>query len=261
MGQNNCKDHGASTSDPQTVQNRVLGLTSPTSADLFEIVAFSHSEFKRPSSQTSIPSAAERLLLCKRVTFSCALFLSQEWLALSYSDSGFHLRWFWVLNECKYSYHGTFHIQYVQWTYEKPRLGLNENDIYQDSTVQLYISSSLHHFMSTQCFRSCFCPYRVATRHVKIKTQISVLNMLKRLDKIRFRGPKRDEFLDLAESPNASDSECNDDIPVKHRSSIKDTEEQRDPVSDVPSFVGISRENLSEGAEHIFFKMLSVLSF
>ncbi|XP_067236580.1 GRAM domain-containing protein 4 isoform X1 [Chanodichthys erythropterus] len=71
---------------------------------------------------------------------------------------------------------------------------------------------------------------RVATRHVKIKTQISVLNMLKRLDKIRFRGPKRDEFLDLAESPNASDSECNDDIPVKQRSSIKDMEEQRDPA-------------------------------
>ncbi|XP_056107105.1 GRAM domain-containing protein 4 isoform X4 [Rhinichthys klamathensis goyatoka] len=54
--------------------------------------------------------------------------------------------------------------------------------------------------------------------------------MLKRLDKIRFRGPKRDEFLDLAESPNASDSECNDDVPVKQRSSIKDTEEQRDPA-------------------------------
>ncbi|XP_016135255.1 GRAM domain-containing protein 4-like [Sinocyclocheilus grahami] len=71
---------------------------------------------------------------------------------------------------------------------------------------------------------------RVTTRHVKIKTQVSVLNMLKRLDKIRFRGPKRDEFLDLAESPNASDSECNEDVPVKHRSSIKETEEQRDPA-------------------------------
>ncbi|XP_051978812.1 GRAM domain-containing protein 4-like isoform X2 [Xyrauchen texanus] len=71
---------------------------------------------------------------------------------------------------------------------------------------------------------------RVATRHVKIKTQISVLNMLKRLDKIRFRGPKRDEFLDLAESPNASDNECNDDVPVKQRGSIKDSEELRDPA-------------------------------
>lgn len=94
--------------------------------------------------------------------------------------------------------------------------------------VQLCNISSL-----LNSFKSCFCPYRVATRHVKIKTQVSVLNMLKRLDKIRFRGPKRDEFLDLAESPYASDSECNDDIPVKHRSSIKETEEQRDPVSDV----------------------------
>uniref|UniRef100_A0AAY4C0S8 GRAM domain-containing protein n=1 Tax=Denticeps clupeoides TaxID=299321 RepID=A0AAY4C0S8_9TELE len=41
--------------------------------------------------------------------------------------------------------------------------------------------------------------------------------MLKRLDKIRFRGQKRDEFLDLAESPNASDSECNDEAPVAAR--------------------------------------------
>ncbi|XP_015687631.1 GRAM domain-containing protein 4 [Protobothrops mucrosquamatus] len=39
--------------------------------------------------------------------------------------------------------------------------------------------------------------------------------MLKRLDKIRFRGHKRDEFPDLAESPNASDTECGDEIPMK----------------------------------------------
>uniref|UniRef100_A0AAY4C0R9 GRAM domain-containing protein n=1 Tax=Denticeps clupeoides TaxID=299321 RepID=A0AAY4C0R9_9TELE len=52
---------------------------------------------------------------------------------------------------------------------------------------------------------------------VVIKTRISVLKMLKRLDKIRFRGQKRDEFLDLAESPNASDSECNDEAPVAAR--------------------------------------------
>lgn len=84
----------------------------------------------------------------------------------------------------------------------------------------------------------CLCPRRAASRHVKIKTQISVLNMLKRLDKIRFRGPKRDEFLDLAESPNASDSECNDDVPVKQRTASKDAEEQRDPVSNSGSSLG-----------------------
>lgn len=55
--------------------------------------------------------------------------------------------------------------------------------------------------------------------------------MLKRLDKIRFRGHKRDEFLDLAESPNASDSECNDDAQMRPRPSARDAEEQRDPVS------------------------------
>ncbi|MBN3271357.1 GRAM4 protein, partial [Polyodon spathula] len=54
--------------------------------------------------------------------------------------------------------------------------------------------------------------------------------MLKRLDKIRFRGHKRDEFLDLAESPNTSDNECSDDIPVKPRPSLKDAEDYRDPA-------------------------------
>lgn len=55
--------------------------------------------------------------------------------------------------------------------------------------------------------------------------------MLKRLDKIRFRGQKRDEFLDIAESPNASDSECNDDLMIKPPAPVKDGEDVRDPVS------------------------------
>ncbi|XP_041110824.1 GRAM domain-containing protein 4-like isoform X2 [Polyodon spathula] len=67
-------------------------------------------------------------------------------------------------------------------------------------------------------------------QHVKVKQKSSVLNMLKRLDKIRFRGHKRDEFLDLAESPNTSDNECSDDIPVKPRPSLKDAEDYRDPA-------------------------------
>ncbi|XP_036616749.1 GRAM domain-containing protein 4 isoform X2 [Trichosurus vulpecula] len=67
--------------------------------------------------------------------------------------------------------------------------------------------------------------------HVKVKPRSSVLNMLKRFDKIRFRGHKRDEFLDLAESPNASDTECGDEIPVKiPRTSARDSEELRDPA-------------------------------
>ncbi|XP_041442374.1 GRAM domain-containing protein 4-like isoform X1 [Xenopus laevis] len=67
--------------------------------------------------------------------------------------------------------------------------------------------------------------------HVKVKHKGVLLNMLKRLDKIRFRGQKRDEFLDLAESPNASDTECGDEIPMKiPRTSLKDTEELKDPA-------------------------------
>lgn len=60
--------------------------------------------------------------------------------------------------------------------------------------------------------------------------------MLRRLDKIRFRGHKREDFLDLAESPNASDTECGDEIPVKiPRTSTRDSEELRDPVSAPPA--------------------------
>ncbi|XP_026869693.2 GRAM domain-containing protein 4 isoform X1 [Electrophorus electricus] len=71
---------------------------------------------------------------------------------------------------------------------------------------------------------------RVAIQNAKIKARNCVLKMLKRLDKIRFRGQKRDEFLDLAESPNASDSECNDELLTKPRPSVKDAEELRDPA-------------------------------
>ncbi|XP_077025308.1 GRAM domain-containing protein 4 isoform X2 [Tamandua tetradactyla] len=68
-------------------------------------------------------------------------------------------------------------------------------------------------------------------RHVRVKQRGSVLNMLRRLDKIRFRGHKRDDFLDLAESPNASDTECGDEIPLKApRTSPRDSEELRDPA-------------------------------
>lgn len=51
--------------------------------------------------------------------------------------------------------------------------------------------------------------------------------MLKRLDRIRFRG-RRDEFLDLAESPNTSDTECSEEIVIKPRASVRETEEVRE---------------------------------
>uniref|UniRef100_A0A8C1TMS0 GRAM domain containing 4a n=1 Tax=Cyprinus carpio TaxID=7962 RepID=A0A8C1TMS0_CYPCA len=63
------------------------------------------------------------------------------------------------------------------------------------------------------------------------KNVAAVLNMLKRLDKIRFRGPKRDDFLDLPESPTGSDTECSDDMLLRPRPSIRDNDEQRDPAS------------------------------
>nr|DBA31282.1 TPA: hypothetical protein GDO54_007158 [Pyxicephalus adspersus] len=53
--------------------------------------------------------------------------------------------------------------------------------------------------------------------------------MLRRLDKIRFRGQKREEFPDLAESPNASDTECGDEFLLKIPRTSKENEELKDP--------------------------------
>ncbi|XP_018547616.1 GRAM domain-containing protein 4 [Lates calcarifer] len=52
--------------------------------------------------------------------------------------------------------------------------------------------------------------------------------MLKRLDRIRFRGQRRDEFLDLAESPNTSDTECTEEVLIKPRFASRESEELRE---------------------------------
>ncbi|XP_029378882.1 GRAM domain-containing protein 4-like [Echeneis naucrates] len=59
--------------------------------------------------------------------------------------------------------------------------------------------------------------------------------MLKRLDRIRFRGQRRDEFLDLAESPNTSDTECADEALAKPRLSIREPEELREAEAEQQS--------------------------
>lgn len=92
---------------------------------------------------------------------------------------------------------------------------------------------------------SCLlCPCRVAVHHVKVKPRCTVLTMLKRLDKIRFRGPRiRDDFPDLAESPPASDNECNDDMQLKPKAALRDTEDLlRDPVSAHHAFKSLCME-------------------
>lgn len=48
--------------------------------------------------------------------------------------------------------------------------------------------------------------------------------MRKHLDRIRFRGQRRDEFLDLPESPNTSDTECTEEIVIKPRVSASRVE-------------------------------------
>ncbi|XP_032895642.1 GRAM domain-containing protein 4 isoform X2 [Amblyraja radiata] len=82
--------------------------------------------------------------------------------------------------------------------------------------------------------------------HVKVKEKNSVLNMLKRLDKIRFRGQKRDEILDLVESPNASDNECGDEIPTKPaRCPLKDSEELKDSTATGSSIMALGIQDFN----------------
>ncbi|XP_074534549.1 GRAM domain-containing protein 4-like [Halichoeres trimaculatus] len=52
--------------------------------------------------------------------------------------------------------------------------------------------------------------------------------MRRHLDRIRFRGQRRDEFLDLAESPNTSDTESTEDVVLKPRLSVREGEELRE---------------------------------
>uniref|UniRef100_UPI0037E88DE4 GRAM domain-containing protein 4-like n=1 Tax=Semicossyphus pulcher TaxID=241346 RepID=UPI0037E88DE4 len=52
--------------------------------------------------------------------------------------------------------------------------------------------------------------------------------MRRHLDRIRFRGQRRDEFLDLAESPNTSDTESTEDLSIKSRVSVRELEDLRE---------------------------------
>ncbi|XP_068169849.1 GRAM domain-containing protein 4-like [Antennarius striatus] len=53
-------------------------------------------------------------------------------------------------------------------------------------------------------------------------------SMRRHLDRIRFRGQKRDEFLDPAESPNTSDTECPEEGVAKAGVCVRETEDMRD---------------------------------
>uniref|UniRef100_A0A3P8PRK1 GRAM domain-containing protein n=1 Tax=Astatotilapia calliptera TaxID=8154 RepID=A0A3P8PRK1_ASTCA len=81
--------------------------------------------------------------------------------------------------------------------------------------------------------------------------------MLKRLDRIRFRG-RRDEFLDLAESPNTSDTECSEEIVIKPRASVRETEEVREAEAGPGSFSAAldDRTDLNEVKGHLEIALL-----
>ncbi|XP_036962080.1 GRAM domain-containing protein 4-like isoform X6 [Acanthopagrus latus] len=92
--------------------------------------------------------------------------------------------------------------------------------------------------------------------------------MRKHLDRIRFRGQRRDEFQDLAESPNTSDTEGTEEILIKPRVSIRDSEELREaegeqqsdaqagPGSFTAALQDDSRTDLNEVKGHLEIALL-----
>nr|XP_020449061.1 GRAM domain-containing protein 4-like [Monopterus albus]XP_020449062.1 GRAM domain-containing protein 4-like [Monopterus albus]XP_020449063.1 GRAM domain-containing protein 4-like [Monopterus albus] len=93
--------------------------------------------------------------------------------------------------------------------------------------------------------------------------------MRKRLDKIRFRGHRRDEFLDPVESPNTSDAEFTEEAAMKPRSSVLEPEElgeveaeqqqsdaQGGPGSFSPALQDDSRTDLNEIKGHLEVALL-----
>uniref|UniRef100_A0A3B4ZTN9 GRAM domain-containing protein 4-like n=1 Tax=Stegastes partitus TaxID=144197 RepID=A0A3B4ZTN9_9TELE len=79
--------------------------------------------------------------------------------------------------------------------------------------------------------------------------------MLKRLDRIRFRGQRRDEFLDLAESPNTSDTECSEEVLMKPRLSMRESEELREG-SCIFSHPNLTQTDLNEVKGHLEIALL-----
>nr|XP_046249839.1 GRAM domain-containing protein 4-like [Scatophagus argus] len=84
--------------------------------------------------------------------------------------------------------------------------------------------------------------------------------MRKHLDRIRFRGQKRDEFLDLAESPNTSDTECTEEGAMKPELREADGEQQSDAQAGPGSFSAALqddvRSDLNEVKGHLEIALL-----
>uniref|UniRef100_A0A674P6U2 GRAM domain containing 4 n=1 Tax=Takifugu rubripes TaxID=31033 RepID=A0A674P6U2_TAKRU len=92
--------------------------------------------------------------------------------------------------------------------------------------------------------------------HVQVESGFIVHIMRKRLDRIRFRGQKREDFVDLAESPNTSDTECSEDIVNKSQSSLRYSEELRDAGSFSAALQDDSRSDLVEIKGHLEIALL-----
>ncbi|XP_034054592.1 GRAM domain-containing protein 4-like [Gymnodraco acuticeps] len=84
--------------------------------------------------------------------------------------------------------------------------------------------------------------------------------MRKHLERIRFRGQRRDEFPDLADSPNTSDTESNEEVVSRPRVSARDSEEQSDAQASHASFSAAlhddSRTDLNEVKGHLEIALL-----
>uniref|UniRef100_A0A3Q3EK75 GRAM domain containing 4 n=1 Tax=Labrus bergylta TaxID=56723 RepID=A0A3Q3EK75_9LABR len=82
--------------------------------------------------------------------------------------------------------------------------------------------------------------------------------MRRHLDRIRFRGQRRDEFQDLAESPNTSDTESTDDVGLKPQASVIESVELREagPGSFSAALQDDTKTDLNEVKGHLEIALL-----
>ncbi|KAK5866859.1 hypothetical protein PBY51_011400 [Eleginops maclovinus] len=69
--------------------------------------------------------------------------------------------------------------------------------------------------------------------------------MRKHLERIRFRGQRRDDFLDQADSPNTSDTESNEEVVSRPRVSVRESEELREAEGEQQSDAQASHATFS----------------
>uniref|UniRef100_A0A7N8XTS6 GRAM domain containing 4 n=1 Tax=Mastacembelus armatus TaxID=205130 RepID=A0A7N8XTS6_9TELE len=92
--------------------------------------------------------------------------------------------------------------------------------------------------------------------HVQVEADFTTPTMRKHLDRIRFRGHRRDDLLDLGDSPYTSDTEYTEEAGMKPRIHVREPEELREVEAEQHTLPDDSRTDLNEVKGHLEVALL-----